>query len=285
MKISFSATGTLWQIDIYDHNPPEKDQLTKETTEYIENFEINFSRFRDSSFLSKMAKEAGEYPLPPDAKPLLDFYTKLYKLTGGLFTPSIGKSLVSAGYDKDYSLKPQEIISTPDDWKNISYTKTSIRTMAPTQLDFGGAGKGYLIDLVSKLLIDRGVKNFCVDAGGDMRVAGNKTLTIGMENPNDANIVLGTLLLQNNSLCGSSGNRRQWGKYHHILNPKSLTSPTNILATWVQADDCMVADGLATSLFFVDPKILLNDFNFEYLCLYSDLSFQKSDGLSATLFI
>lgn len=284
MSISFSATGTLWQIDIYDDNPPEKDQLTKEITEYIENYERNFSRFRDTSFVSKLAQEPGEYSLPSDAKPLLDFYTKLYELTGGLFTPSIGKSLVSAGYDKNYSLVPQEIISTPDDWKNVSYSNTSIKTLSPTQLDFGAAGKGYIIDLVSKLLIGRGVHNFCLDAGGDMRLVGNKNLTIGLENPNDTSLVIGTLDLQNNSLCGSSGNRRQWGKYHHILNPKSLTSPTNILATWVQSEDCMVADGLATSLFFVDPKVLLKDFRYEYLCLYSDLSFQKSDGLSVTLF-
>lgn len=285
MNISFSATGTLWQIDIYDGNPPDQKQLTKQITDFVEEFECNFSRFRDTSFVSKMAQRAGEYPLPPEAKPLLDFYTRLYELTNGLFTPTIGKTLISAGYDTDYSLKPKEIISTPDDWKNISYTDSSISSETPTQLDFGGAGKGYLIDLVSKLLIDRGVKDFCVDAGGDMRLNGDKPLTIGLENPNDTSMVIGTLLLQSNSLCGSSGNRRQWGKYHHILNPKSLSSPTNILATWVQAKDCMVADGIATSLFFVDPKVLLDDFKFEYLCLYSDLSFQKSDGLSATLFI
>ncbi len=285
MSISFSATGTLWQIDIYDDNSPDKDQLTKEVTQYVEAFERNFSRFRDTSFVSKLAQEPGEYPLPSDAKPLLDFYTRLYELTGGLFTPCIGKSLVSAGYDNDYTLIPQEIIATPDDWTTIIYDNKTIKASKRTQLDFGGAGKGYLIDLVSKLLTDRGVENFCVDAGGDMRLVGNKTLTIGMENPNDTSMVIGTLALQNNSLCGSSGNRRQWGKYHHILNPKSLSSPTNILSTWVQAEDCMVADGLATSLFFVDAEVLLKDFRFEYLCLYSDLSFQKSDGLSATLFI
>ncbi len=284
MNISFSATGTLWQIDIYDENLPDKDGLTKEITDFVEDFEINFSRFRDTSFVSKLAQKAGEYSIPLVAKPLLDFYTRLYELTDGLFTPSIGKTLVSAGYDKNYSLKPQDILSVPDDWKNISYNLTSISTNKPTQLDFGGAGKGYLIDLVTNLLKNREVNNFCVDAGGDMRLSGNRTLTIGMENPNNTSMVVGTLTLKNNSLCASSGNRRQWGKYHHILNSKTLTSPTNILATWVQAEECMVADGIATSLFFVDPSIIQKHFAFEYLSLYSDFSIQKSDGLSATLF-
>lgn len=284
MNISFSATGTLWQIDIYDDNPPDIDQLTKELTDYVEDFESNFSRFRDTSFLTSLSKKEGTYVLPSTAKKLLDFYDQLYQITDGLFTPTIARSLVSAGYDKSYSLTPQKKIATPDDWKGISYDKNSITASKPTQLDFGAAGKGYLIDLVCQFLSETGVENFCVDAGGDIRLVGGKQLVVGMENPTDTNSVIGTINIQNNSFCGSSGNRRQWGKYNHLLNPKTLTSPKVILATWVQAEECMVADGIATSLFFVNPEKIKNHFRFEYLILYSDFSIAKSDNLSVTLF-
>lgn len=284
MNISFSATGTLWQIDIYDEVLPTYKNLYQEITDFVETFESNFSRFRDTSFLSKLAKNIGPYKIPPEAKKLLDFYSKLHQITDGLFTPTIGKSLISAGYDKNYSLIPQDNLSKPDNWKNISYNENQISSTEPTQLDFGGAGKGYLIDLVSNLLLKKDLKNFCIDAGGDIRLSGNKPLTIGLENPNDTSIVIGTINLKNSSLCGSSGNRRQWGKYSHLINPKTLTSPKNILATWVTSSECMTADGLATALFFVDPTRLKHDFDFEYLCLYSDFSIDKSDNLSVTLF-
>jgi thiamine biosynthesis lipoprotein len=152
MNISFSATGTLWQIDIYDDNLPDQDQLTKELTDFVEDFESNFSRFRDTSFVTSLAKKEGSYETPVTAKKLLDFYDNLYQLTDGLFTPTIGKSLISAGYDNSYSLVPQDTLATPDDWKNISYNQNSITGKKPTQLDFGGAGKGYIIDLVTNLL-------------------------------------------------------------------------------------------------------------------------------------
>ncbi len=284
MNISFSATGTLWQIDIYDEISTNEENLKQEIVNYVEIFESNFSRFRETSFVTNLAKKVGPHKIPHEAKKLLGFYNKLYDLTGGLFTPTIGKSLISAGYDKDYTLVAQDQISKPDDWKSISYSQKQIMSPNPVQLDFGAAGKGYLIDLVCELLLTSNIKNFCVDAGGDIRLVGNKYLTIGLENPNDTSMVIGTINLQNSSLCGSSGNRRQWGKYNHLIDPKTLTSPKNILATWVQSGDCMAADGLATSLFFVEANTLQKHFDFEFLCLYSDFSIDKSNNLSVTLF-
>ncbi len=285
MKITFSATGTMWQIDIYDENLTEQKQLTEQITGFVENFESNFSRFRDTSFVSKMAKKGGTYQIPKQAKKLLDFYNQLHEITDGLITPTIGKTLISAGYDKNYSLKPQANLSLPDNWKNILYDEKQIRATIPTQLDFGAAGKGYLVDLICDQLLESGLKNFCVDAGGDIKLVGKKQLTIGLENPSNTSMVIGTVNLDNNSFCGSSGNRRQWGQFNHLVNPKSLASPESILATWVLSSDCMVADGLATSLFFVKPNELEPHFDFEYLCLYSDFSIKKSKGLSAKLFI
>ncbi|OGD81618.1 hypothetical protein A2572_04550 [Candidatus Collierbacteria bacterium RIFOXYD1_FULL_40_9] len=284
MNISFSATGTLWQIDIYDQNLPRNTNINQDIVDFVEDFESNFSRFRNTSFVTSLAKKEGTYSLPNTAKKLLDFYELLFDLTNGLFTPTITKSLVSAGYDKNYSLTPQKKLATPDDWKNITYNQNSITTTTPTQLDFGAAGKGYLIDLVCEFLTKMGVENFCVDAGGDIRLVGNKPLVIGLENPTDTSSVIGTINIQNSSFCGSSGNRRQWGKYNHLLNPKTLTSPKNILSTWVLSDECIIADGLATSLFFVEPNTLQKYLKFEYLILYSDFSIDKSDNLSVTLF-
>ena len=284
MNISFSATGTLWQIDIYDRKLPNKSKIKQDLIDFIESFEKDFSRFRDTSFLTKLAKKEGTYPIPDTAKKLLDFYDHLHQLTNGHFTPTIAKSLVSAGYDKNYSLTPQKKIATPDDWRNVSYNQYSISSKLPTQLDFGAAGKGYLIDLVCKFLTDSGIKSYSVDAGGDIRLVGDKQLVIGLEDPTNSSKVIGTINIQNIGFCGSAGNRRNWGKYNHLLNPKTLTSPKNILSVWVEAKECLVADGIATSLFFVNPQTLTDHYRFEYLRLFSDFSFDKSDNLSVTLF-
>ncbi|MFA4872338.1 MAG: FAD:protein FMN transferase [Patescibacteria group bacterium] len=107
-QISFEAIGTHWQIDVYDKRAQkiERAALFKEIRERIEEFDRTYSRFRDDTLVSAMARAAGTYTLPFDAQPLMDLYLSLYQATGGAFTPLIGDTLAEAGYDAQYSLPP-----------------------------------------------------------------------------------------------------------------------------------------------------------------------------------
>jgi thiamine biosynthesis lipoprotein len=82
--------------------------------------------------------------------------------------------------------------------------------------------------------------------------------------------------LEKGSICGSAGNRRKWGKFHHIMHPETKKSVENILAVWVIAENGLLADGLATALFFVEPERLEKDFNFYYCILKNDYSIRVS---------
>lgn len=48
-------------------------------------------------------------------------------------------------------------------------------------IDVGAAGKGYLVDIVSEILRQAGHTRFVVDAGGDLRHAGEHGLHVGLE--------------------------------------------------------------------------------------------------------
>jgi thiamine biosynthesis lipoprotein ApbE len=52
----------------------------------------------------------------------------------------------------------------------------------------------------------------------------------------------------------------------------------------VIADHTITADGLSTALFLKQPEMLATQFQFEYLILYDDYSFKKSDNFHAVLF-
>ncbi len=110
-------------------------------------------------------------------------------------------------------------------------------------------------------------------------------LSIGLEHPGNFEQVIGIAKIQNESIAASSGNRRAWDKFHHIINPKTLESPKNILATWVVAKKAIIADGLATCLFFVPKEKLEKYFDFESLVLFPDYTFEKSNNFPAELFI
>ncbi len=284
----FDAIGTRWVIDISDELTKEhKEQLLQQIMERIVVFDKNYSRFRDDSLVAKIAETPGTYTLPDDAPEMFKVYRALYDITRGLITPLIGQVLVDAGYDAKYSLTQRRALQKPIGWDEaFSYKYPNLETWVPVLLDFGAAGKGYLVDIVGDILTKNGLKSFCIDAGGDMlyRNPENIALRVGLEHPADPKKVVGIASIVNQSLCGSAGNRRVWGDFHHIINPDTLTSPKHILAVWTVANSTIIADALTTALFFIDRETLTPHFDFESFILYADYSFQKSEGFSAEIF-
>lgn len=286
-KIDFEAIGTLWSIDLIDL-PTEFpfEEIVNLIKGKIEEFDKLFSRFRKDSLVLEISQTKGIYNIPRENWEMIYLYKDLYELTKGLVTPLIGTLLEQSGYDRDYSLVAKKL-EKPLAWNQaITLDYPRIRIKKPILLDFGALGKGHIIDLISKLFFSYDIHNFCIDAGGDILYKTQKDnfLKIGLEHPDNSKQVIGVVSIKNESICASAGNRRKWGKFHHIMNPQTLKSADEIKATWVIADSAMLADALCTCLFFVEPEQINNRFSFEYLILYPNNSIKKSANFSAELF-
>ncbi len=286
-SLKFESIGSGWVINFGpDIEQGKISEIKKIIFERIENFDRAYSRFRKDSLVTQMSIMGGEYTLPDDGKVMMDMYHSLYDISSGEITPLIASVLVEAGYDAQYSLKGRAE-KKPLKWKDvIEYNFPKITLKEPVLLDFGALGKGYLIDIVADILNKNGVSYFSIDAGGDILHRGKEggKIIVGLENPLNFKQVIGRVDLSNKSICASSGSRRRWGEYHHIISPDSLKSPENVLSTWVIAESTILADGLATSLFFLEPEKLGEKFIFEYGILYPDFSFKQSEGFGADIF-
>jgi thiamine biosynthesis lipoprotein len=283
------AIGTHWEIDVFQplgHVSPAA--LTKAIDERIEAFDLAYSRFRPDSLVSRMARAAGSYSLPSDAAPMMGLYRRLYDLTRGAVTPLIGQLLSDAGYDAEYSLKPGKLTPPPawDDVMSFDPAISKLTLTRPALLDFGAAGKGYLVDLLAAVLEDHGLTAYCVDGSGDMKHRGpaGHPLRVGLEHPGDPQQAVGVVELENFSLCGSAGNRRAWANFHHIFDPRTLASPNHLQAVWVTAATTMLADGLTTALYFSPAAELKGQFDFEYALINNDMSLEHSAGFPGEFF-
>ncbi len=287
-RYDFEAIGTSWSIEIFQPiTATALKDLQVAIARRIDNFDRTYSRFRPDSLVTKISHSAGKYAFPPDGQRLFDIYESLYALTAGAITPLIGQTLSDAGYDTDYSLQTKKMTSPPSWQDAMSFNAPYLTTNRPILLDFGAAGKGYLVDLVSQLIKDQGYEYFCAEAGGDIycNLAPESPLRIGLEDPANPNQAIGVVALSNGSICGSSGNRRTWGRFHHILDPFTLQSPQTLQAVWVTARDCLTADALATALYFIDPQKLQAEFDFEYALLEPDNHIESSPNFPAEFFI
>ena len=285
-QFNFEGIGTKWQISISKTLPEaDKEKILSLIKERIDIFDRAYSRFRDDSLVTKMSKETGNFIFPEDAKPMLELYYDLYKRTDGFFTPLIGNLISDAGYDAKYSLQQKSNLKEVPKWEEvILYEHPNIQIKKPAILDFGAGGKGYLVDIVGNLLEENNISEYFINAGGDILHKGQTPIRVGLENPEDINQVIGVYTLQNRSICGSAGNRRTWGEFTHIMNPKTRLSQKNILAVWVIADTALLADSLATCLFFIKAETLVNFYKFEYILIKNDFSIEQSDNFSGEMF-
>ncbi len=283
---SFDAIGTHWEISLSLDEKREKFLLQK-IKDYVEVFDKNYSRFRKDSLVTAISKKAGTYQMPDDFDKLFDAYLNLFEKTNGLFTPLIGTALESAGYDSTYSLESGNVVSPQSFDSVVSYNNSLLTTSSPVLLDFGAGGKGYLVDCIGVLLKEQGADNFLIDAGGDMLLnsALDEKIKIGLENPLNTEQVIGTIEVSNNSICGSAGNRRKWGEYHHIINPKTLTSPTDVAAVWTISESALIADSMSTVLYLDRSEKAKSAYPCDYFILYSDMTFEKSENFNAELFL
>jgi len=289
MKISqfeFEAIGTKWQIDFYE-DVAKTGKLKQQILNLIDDFDKTYSRFRADSLITTMSQSPGVYKLPENSEQLFIQYKKMYDLTNGKFTPLIGFTIEDAGYNSSYSLQPKPTIRKPVPWgQAIEYSYPDLTVNQPVLLDIGAAGKGYLVDLVDVAIQNSGIHSYSINAGGDItyRTNSDDTIQIGLEDPDNTSLAIGIVNLSNRSLCGSAGNRRTWDKYHHIIDPDLLESPSHIKAIWVVAESCLISDSLSTALFFVEPHEFSSYYDFDYAIIYKDRSLKISKDFPGEFF-
>lgn len=281
-SLAFEAIGTQWLIET---DAPLSVSLQKKIHARIEMFDATYSRFRTDSLVTQAAKNTGIYVFPDDAETLFGFYEKLYAVTNGKVTPLIGGMLEKAGYDAAYSLQPRVQQKLPKLIDAMERSGHTLKINVPVTIDIGAAGKGYLVDSICELLDADGAASYVVDASGDVRHKGATVNKVGLEHPLDPTKIIGAIDVLNESICASAVNRRQWGNgLHHVFDPDEMAPTHEIIATWVIADSAMVADGIATALFFTEPAKIREHFAYEFVRMHSNGSVEYSARFEGALF-
>jgi len=253
----------------------------------VEAFDRTYSRFRDDSLVSAIAATPGTYRFPDDAAELFELYRRLYEATDAAVSPLVGRTLESMGYGRGYSLRPEAERAPVPRWEDsLAFADGVLTTLRPLVLDVGAAGKGYLVDIVGRLLVAAGIDGFAIDASGDILHAGDRPIRVALEHPRDATKAVGVVDLMGAALCASASNRRSWGEgLHHIIDATTGLPADHVIATWAIAATALEADGLATALFLADPARLARDFDFDYVRMFANGRIERSPHLDGELFV
>lgn len=285
-----SGIGTNWSFEFFE--PITNPTLLKiQLEQTIQDFNQDYSRFLESSYLGQLNQK---YSLDLSDKnelgELIELGLKFGKLTEGVFDFTQGQKLEDIGYDQNYSFRSTAATD------KTTYIKTSIKEIIKVKnntailkpgykLDFGGYGKGFLIDKLARLLRQKGYQYFIVNGGGDLYVTSDheEPLELYLQNPIDTNKALTSITLKNEALCASSPYKRRWKDkrtgqiYSHILASQQGNEIKQLQASFVVTSKSVTADALATAISIDSSpqfiKKLQTELDFKHL-FYSEAEHQ-----------
>jgi len=159
--------------------------------------------------------------------------------------------------------KQEEYINTTKKYvgsEKITISDDEIRLEKGMSLTLDGIAKGFAVDEALEILKDMGIKSALINAGGDIATYGIKpdggNWVTGLRNPDDANESIMEFDLSGEAIATSGNYERYFNesaKIGHIMDPTSGRSVTLCSSSTIIADNCTVADILATAIFVLGP--------------------------------
>lgn len=241
----------------------------------LRDFEARFSRFIEGNWLHNLNKNRSAR-LDQDARSMLIFALGMAEKTNGYFDPTVGKRLTELGYwvitNYEWVITNTE---TYGNYRDIEIIWDEVILHGAILLEFGWVGKWYLIDVI-KDIIDVSIHHteeriiqdsstqstdssyrqndgskvnirYLINFGWDMYGCGG--WKVGLESPFASDEVIWTHILDDGFLACSAGTKRKWwdGK-HHLIDPHTLESAREVIASYVEGCSGISVDSYATAL-------------------------------------
>jgi len=191
----------------------------------------------------------------------------VYVNSKGYFDCTVSPLVAYWGFYKNWGQEDINIDSSEiqEILKNIGTHRTeridgSVYLDPGVQIDFNAIAQGYSVDLIADLLENKGIQNYLIEVGGEIKAKGVNAdadiWKVGIDKPREEMDVEDRfqfiLELSNKSLA-TSGNYRKFYekdgvKYSHTINPMTGFPVQNrLLSVTVVTHECSLADAYATA--------------------------------------
>ena len=275
VHLSGYAQGTSWNITYFhDDSTVSKSDLDS----IFNSIDSSLSIYKPYSLITRFNNSARGVQTDEHLKKIVKLSLAVSEATGGLSDITVAPLVDAWGFGA------KEASSIPGDEKikqilpcvgydKITLTSDSLIKIKPcVKIDVNGIAQGYTVDIIAGYLESKGITDFLVELGGELRVKGKKQpgktpFKVGIESPSGDDFStspMQKIVVIENGAVTTSGNYRKFHeskgkKYSHIIDPRTGKSVDNeMISVTVYAKDATTADAYDNALMLMGVEKALN---------------------------
>jgi thiamine biosynthesis lipoprotein len=261
------AMGTVVSISALARSRERAEEAIGHAFREMDRLVKLLNRFDGASAVAYLNQEGRLRGAPPEVSTVVGRSLYYHGLSGGAFDISV-KPLVDlfregliggpAGEPgRQELLEVLELVGSRD----IEVSGGAIGFKKPGMgITLDGIAKGYIVDRLAEVLSEHRVKNYLIDAGGDIRAVGTKEnkqpWTVAVQDPSKNGNFPDVVHLRDACVATSGSYEIYFDRerlFHHIVSSRIGRSPGLNASVSIIAPSTMAADALATGVFVMDP--------------------------------
>lgn len=292
VKLEGLAFGTTYHITYFD---ADQNNFSKSIDSLFNSINKSLSTYIPNSDISKINSGDSSVIVDDYFKEVFQKSATIYNDTDGVFDPTIGILVNAWGFGPERALQNLDSVKVNQLLNLVGFDKVNLQNNKIEKendsiyFDFNAIAKGYAVDVAGRFLESKGITNYLLEMGGELRARGlneakSKLWKVGIENPNfDGTRSIEKIIELNNEAMATSGNYRKFKidsvsgkKYAHIINSKTgYPSRNNLLSvSIIAALDCANVDAYATAVMAMSldkaKNFLENRNKLKAFIIYSD---------------
>jgi FAD:protein FMN transferase len=264
--------GTELRVSVWTGDDVRAEAAVTAAFREFDRLDDMMSVWKTGSDIARLNASAGQNPVPilPETREVLHIARQISEQTDGTFDVTF--AALSGLWKFDYQDKDESIPDRKEIEKRlplVNYRDVIVDDTAGTaklrrkgmRINLGGIGKGYAVDRAVDILRRSGVRDFMIQAGGDMYVGGtrgDRPWRLGIRDPRGpADRIFAALDLADATFSTSGDYERFFMKdgvrYHHIIDLRSGEPARLCRSVTLVTDRAVIADALAKGVFILGP--------------------------------
>ena len=275
-RVTDGIMGTRITVELWADDETKADPAIDAVLDEMRHIDESMSTYKPTSEVSLVNAKAADGPMRI-SKELFDLLTtaKEYSvITEGAF--DITYASVGYMYDFRNHIRPDEaqidkalpavnfrhVLLDPKN-QTVQFSQKGVR------IDLGGIAKGYSVDRGIEVLKARGFTRAYISAGGDSRIIGDrfgKPWMVGIRDPRKGEGEVITRIPLADAAISTSGDYERFFeengvRYHHIIDPRTGHSASQVRSATVMAPTATQTDGMSKTAFVLGADKALEIIN------------------------